>query len=99
MVLQKDRRVPLLLRASSQRANTFEWYEKRCYPLPDDYDVTDWEGAIKVTSEWEGKIPIGFIYENDRKTYEDHFPLLNQGPLVFRDVDQAVIEKIMDGYR
>ena len=84
---------------SFNKVNTFEWYQKRCYPLPDDYDVKDWEGAMKMTTQWEDKIPIGVIYQSDRKTYEDHFPLLKEGPLVDRENDRAVTQQIMEGYR
>ena len=84
---------------SFNKVNTFGWYQTRCYPLPEDYNVRDWENAMKMTSQWEEKIPIGIIYQNDRKTYEDHFPIFKEGPLIDRDVDQAGIEKIMNGYR
>jgi len=84
---------------SFNKLNTFSWYEKRCHPLPDDFDITDWEAASKVASQWGDKIPIGVIYKNNRRTFEDHFPAFTQGPLFMRDVvDRGVIEKIMEKY-
>ena len=84
---------------SFNRVNTFEWYEKRCYPLPGHYDAADWETACKTASQWGDKIPIGVIYKNNRKTFEEHFPALSQGPLIRQDVDRPVLEKLMEGYK
>ena len=83
---------------SFNKVNTFSWYKERCNPLPAGYDPTDWEAAIKVAGEWGDKIPIGIIYRNDRPPFEDHFPVLSQGPLVGRDVDRVTLTKIMEGY-
>ncbi|MCG2777059.1 MAG: 2-oxoacid:ferredoxin oxidoreductase subunit beta [Desulfobacterales bacterium] len=83
---------------SFNKVNTFAWYKERCNPLPAGYDPTDWEAAIKVAGEWGDKIPIGIIYRNDRPPFEDHFPVLSQGPLVGRDVDRVTLTKIMEGY-
>ena len=83
---------------SFNKVNTFSWYKERCNPLPAGYDPTDWEAAIKVAGEWGDKIPIGIIYRNDRPPFEDHFPILSQGPLVGRDVDRVTLTKIMEGY-
>jgi 2-oxoglutarate ferredoxin oxidoreductase subunit beta len=83
---------------SFNKVNTFAWYKDRCTPLPQEYDPTDWEGAMKVARQWGDKIPIGIIYRNDRLPFEAHFPTLNQGPLVGRDVDKVTLQKIMEGY-
>ena len=83
---------------SFNKVNTFTWYKERCEPLPPEYDPTHWEAAIKVASEWGDKIPIGIIYRNDRLAFEEHFPVLNQGPLVGRDVDRVMLKKIIEGY-
>jgi 2-oxoglutarate ferredoxin oxidoreductase subunit beta len=83
---------------SFNHVNTFAWYKKRCYPLPSTHDPADWKAAMKVACEWGNKIPIGVIYRNDRKPFEDHFPVLDQGALVRRDVDHTMIKKVMEGY-
>jgi 2-oxoglutarate ferredoxin oxidoreductase subunit beta len=83
---------------SFNKVNTFTWYKERCDPLPPAYDPTDWEAAINVASEWGDKIPIGIIYRNDRLPFEDHFPVLSEGPLVGRDVDRQMLKTIMQGY-
>jgi 2-oxoglutarate ferredoxin oxidoreductase subunit beta len=83
---------------SFNKVNTFTWYKERCDPLPPAYDPTDWEAAIKVACEWGDKIATGVIYRNDRLAFEEHFPVLNQGPLVGRDVDRVMLKKIIEGY-
>ncbi|NVM24954.1 MAG: 2-oxoacid:ferredoxin oxidoreductase subunit beta [Desulfobacterales bacterium] len=83
---------------SFNKVNTFAWYRKRCDPLPPAYDPTDWEAAMKVACQWGEKIPIGIIYRNDRLPFEEHFPVLREGPLVGRDVDRVLLKEIMEEY-
>ncbi len=83
---------------SFNKVNTYTWYKKRCYELPNDYDPTLWEMAMKKAMEWGERIPVGVIYRNERPTYEEHFPVLKDGPLVGRGVDQEKIRQIMEGY-
>ncbi len=83
---------------SFNKVNTFAWYKKRCYELPGEYDPTDWEAAVKKAMEWGERIPVGVIYRNQRPAFEEKLDVLNQGPLVGRQVDKAMLRKIMDGY-
>lgn len=55
------------------KLNTFAWYKKRCYDLPQDYDPTDWNVAIKTAAQWGDKIPIGVIYKNHRPVFGEQF--------------------------
>ena len=84
---------------SFNRINTFAWYEKRCYPLPAEYDPTVWTEAMKTAREWGDRIPIGIIYQNAKPPFEDHFPVLEEGPLFGRDRNIGGIKKIMEGFR
>ena len=84
---------------SFNKVNTFAWYKARCYSLPKDYDPTDWNAAVKVADQWGDRIPVGIIYRNERPPFEEHFPVLSQGPLVGRDVDRMMLRKVMEGYR
>jgi 2-oxoglutarate ferredoxin oxidoreductase subunit beta len=84
---------------SFNTVNTFTWYEKRCSPMPAKYDPTNWDVAMKVACQWGDKIPIGVIYRNDRIPFEEHFPALNQGPLIGRNTDRAILKTIMEGYK
>ena len=77
------------------KVNTFAWYKKRCYQLPETYNPTDWESAVRVAQEWGDGIPIGVIYENERPAFEER---LGRGALVGREVDRKTLKKIMEGY-
>lgn len=83
---------------SFNKVNTHAWYKDRCYPLPQSYDPTQWEGAMKVAREQGDKIPVGIIYRNERLPFEAHFSVLTQGPLVGRDVDRVMLKRIMEGF-
>jgi 2-oxoglutarate/2-oxoacid ferredoxin oxidoreductase subunit beta len=83
---------------SFNKVNTFSWYQKRCRELPQGYDPTEWERAIKTAMIWGDEIPIGVIYRHDHLTFEEHFPVLREGPLVGRDVDRDKLREIMQGY-
>jgi 2-oxoglutarate ferredoxin oxidoreductase subunit beta len=83
---------------SFNTANTFAWYEKRCSPMPAKYDPTNWDEAMKVSCQWGDRIPIGVIYQNDRLSFEDHFPVLAHGPLIGRSLDRKKLKGIMEGY-
>jgi len=83
---------------SFNKVNTFAWYKDRCKPLPPTHDPTDWEKAMKVARQWGDEIPIGIIYRNERPSFDKQFPVLDQGPLVGRNVDQETLKKILEGY-
>jgi 2-oxoglutarate ferredoxin oxidoreductase subunit beta len=83
---------------SFNKVNTYAWYEKRCYELPEHYDPEDWVAAMKTATEWEERIPIGIIYRNERPALNDRLPVLKGGPLVGRNVDKAELEKIVNEY-
>lgn len=80
---------------SFNKVNTFAWYKKRCYTLPDEYDATDWQAAMQTAVEWGDKIPLGVIYRNQRTSFEKRFSVLQRGPLVGQDTDLAELKKIL----
>lgn len=83
---------------SFNKVNTSAWYKKRCYELPHDHDPRVWETAMRTALEWGERIPVGVIFQNERPTFEEHFPALKEGPLVGRGMDQERLMKIMEGY-
>ncbi len=83
---------------SFNKVNTYAWYKERCKPLPQEYDPTSHETALKVAFEWEDHIPIGLIYRNDRPSYEERIPALRGGPLIQGTVDRKRLHNIMEGY-
>jgi 2-oxoglutarate ferredoxin oxidoreductase subunit beta len=83
---------------SFNKVNTWEWYDQRCYVLPEEHDPTDWQAAMKVAYEWGERIPLGIIYRNDRTAFEDNFPPLREGSLVGRDLDKGKLAEIMKAF-
>jgi 2-oxoglutarate ferredoxin oxidoreductase subunit beta len=83
---------------SFNKVNTYAWYKKRCYELPDGYDPFLWERAMGTAMEWGERIPLGVIYRNTRPPFEDHFPILKTGPLVGGNVDQDKFQQIVQGF-
>lgn len=78
--------------------NTYAWYKQRCYLLPKEYDPTDWERAMKTALEWGERIPLGVVYQNERMTFEEHFSVLESGPLVGRKAEWKRLKAIMEGF-
>lgn len=84
---------------SFNKVNTFGWYNQRCYILPDDYDATNRESALKKAAEWGERIPVGIIYQNQRPVYEDHYPFIMKGPAAKRPPDVGKFQQIIDSYK
>jgi len=80
---------------SFNKINTYAWYKERCHALPQDYDPTAWETAMKVAAEWGDRIPVGVIYRNERPSFGDR---LGRGRLVGHDVDRERIRKIAESF-
>ena len=83
---------------SFNKVNTFAWYKKRCYTLPEEYDATDWQVAMQTAMEWGDKIPLGIIYRSQRISFEKSFSVLRRGPLVGQDTDLKELKKILDKF-
>lgn len=83
---------------SFNRVNTFAWYQKRCTPLPDDYDPSNFEQALQTALQWGDCIPIGVLYRNDRPSFEERSPVLKEGSLFGRKVDRATLRQIIEAY-
>jgi 2-oxoglutarate ferredoxin oxidoreductase subunit beta len=81
------------------KVNNFAWYKKRCYELAGDYDPTDWDAAIGTAMQWGDRIPIGVIYKNERPSYDEHFPVLKEGPLVGRKIKTEELKRVVSEYR
>ncbi len=62
--------------------NTFKWYRDRVKKIDDDHDPYDFHRAMDLALTWGDEIPIGLIYKHDRPTFESHFPVLQEAPLV-----------------
>jgi 2-oxoglutarate ferredoxin oxidoreductase subunit beta len=83
---------------SFNKINTFAWYKKRCYELPEDYDPTDWQAAMQTAMEWGERIPLGIIYRQQKPTFEQKSAVLGEGPLVGRDTDITELKSILSAF-
>jgi 2-oxoglutarate ferredoxin oxidoreductase subunit beta len=83
---------------SFNKVNTFAWYKKRCYTLPDEYDSTDWQAAMQTAVEWGDTIPLGIIYRNKRTSFQRKFSVLQRGPLVGQGTDIGELKKILEKF-
>lgn len=80
--------------------NTYKWYKENSYYLDESYDPTDKVAAFQKALEWEEGVPLGVIYKNEKPTYIDGVPYLNEGPpLVDRKWDPKEAEKFMEDFR
>jgi len=81
------------------KINTGAWYKERIYKLDDEagYDSHDYDAAWEKAKEWDERIPIGVIYqEQGRPTYEEQVSELQSGPLARQSVvrDRDLLEAI-----
>jgi len=84
--------------------NTYQWFRPRVKKLEDDaaYDAADWMAAMGKSLLWGEEIPIGKFFERtDVPTLHASEPVVNEGPLVHRDLHvppaaaKAFIEELM----
>jgi 2-oxoglutarate ferredoxin oxidoreductase subunit beta len=64
------------------RVNTFKWYRDRVKKIGEEHDPTDKHAALDLAFTWGDEIPIGLLYAAKRPTFESHFAVLQEGPLV-----------------
>lgn len=79
------------------KKNTYEWYAKRVYKVNEDasYNFLDKTAAYQAAALWGDRIPIGVIYKNEKKSYEEKSGLLERKPLIEEDTDNIDITSIL----
>ena len=83
---------------SFNKINTYQWYNKRVYKL-EDHDPTDHAAAMEVAKEFGDQIPIGVIYKEEKSTFRDRIPYLEDKGLVDRDVEVDDLEFLIDEFK
>ncbi|MGP3779167.1 thiamine pyrophosphate-dependent enzyme [Halanaerobium saccharolyticum] len=83
---------------SFNKINTYQWYNKRVYKL-EDHDPTDHAAAMKVAQEFGDEIPIGIIYREEKPTFRDRMPYLEDKALVERDVEVDDLKFLIDEFK
>ncbi len=67
------------------RVNTYDWYQKRCYPVEPAYDPADRIEAFKKAVEPGERIPLGVLYRHERPVFEEKVPVIREKPLVTQE--------------
>lgn len=80
--------------------STLSWYKNRVYYLPESYDYTNKEEAMKKALEFGDRIPIGILYKEEKETYIDKFDFVKNGPpLVDVELNPLDAERLMNEFR
>jgi 2-oxoglutarate ferredoxin oxidoreductase subunit beta len=80
--------------------NTFAWYRERVHQVEEPgHDPTDKIEAFAKAQEWDGGIPIGVIYRQERTTFEEQFPALRDGILVKREIVPGAVERLLEEFK
>ena len=77
-------------------ANTREWYQKHTKKIDSSWDTHNKEKALLLGGNWDGGIPLGIIYEEERPTLEEILPALAGAPLIDQVRKYDVSELIKD---
>jgi 2-oxoglutarate ferredoxin oxidoreductase subunit beta len=77
---------------SFNKVNTYDWYQQRVYRIEPDHDPEDRKAAFAKALEWGDRIPIGVIYRNNRPTFEERVPMIQEKPLVHQPSNVKKIE-------
>lgn len=77
------------------KKNTYEWYGKMAYKLPEGHDVTDRVGAFALALEWEERIPLGVLYRKERPTHGQLHPQIPGPPLCDRDTPAEKVRALL----
>ena len=78
---------------SFNKVNTYEWYRNRVYRIAADYNPGDRSGAFQMALQWGDRIPIGVIYRNNRVTFDERIPLIQEMSLV-RQEQSVEMQKV-----
>ncbi len=64
---------------SFNKVNTFKWYNERVYELGEDYDASNKIDAMEKAMELGDKIPIGVVYKETKRTFNEKNEVLKGG--------------------
>ncbi len=77
------------------RVNTYDWYAARVYDVEEaGHDRSDRAAAWELAQDWNDRIPIGVLLQQERPTYEEQEMALRSGPLVKRQLARLSSEQV-----
>ena len=77
------------------KKNTYPWYAKMAYKIPEGHDVTDRVRAFALALEWEERIPLGVLYRRERPTFGQLHPQIPGPPLCDRDTPEEKVRALL----
>jgi 2-oxoglutarate ferredoxin oxidoreductase subunit beta len=77
------------------KKNTYPWYAKMAYKLPEGHDVSDRVRAFALALEWEERIPLGVLYRQERPTFGQLHPQIPGPPLCDRDTPEEKVRALL----
>ncbi|MFW5786959.1 MAG: thiamine pyrophosphate-dependent enzyme [Halanaerobiales bacterium] len=84
---------------SFNKVNTYQWYSKRVYKLEDN-DNKDLNQAFEMASKWGDRIPLGIFYQQEKATFRDRLPVLNDDfPLVKRELKPEDYKSLVNEFK
>lgn len=84
---------------SFNKVNTFAYYKKRVYKLDESYDNHNKTVAIQKSMEYGDRIPIGVIYQEQKRTFHEKNIVLSSGkPLIDMKYNINFVEKIIEEF-
>ena len=83
---------------SFDHRHSYQWYEKRVYPLDKKYNPYDKTLAYKTVEEWGEKIPLGILYKKERPTFENQQQVLGEKTLFEQKSDPAIVRTLVDEF-
>ena len=83
---------------SFDHQHSYQWYEKRVYPLDKKYNPNDKSLAYSKVEEWGDKIPLGVLYKKERPTFEHLQGVIQKKPLIAQKTDPSMVEPLIDEF-
>lgn len=78
------------------KINTNSYYKSRVYHLGENYDSSNKLLAMEKAMEFDDKIPIGILYQEDKMSFHQKSPMLaGKEPLLDRVTDYKVLDKLI----
>ena len=80
------------------KVNTYEWYKQRVYTIEPEHNPEDKMEAFRRAQEWGDRIPIGILYKNNRASYEERIPVIQEMPLLRHSFEVSKVEVTLNEF-
>ncbi len=81
---------------SFNRVNTYQWYKQRVYKIDNQaHDNTDLRQAFDLALQWGDKIPIGILYQVEKKEFTAQLRPLAHSTLLEAPYAKAQLEGLL----